>query len=135
MNNTFAFGLLVGGVAVLVGAAIFKSKNSTKYAEVNYDAEPPVEEDPVKEDPKTFKEKLEETVINVATKAVEQKERIEAITTVITLFTAVVTFKNALTKGRKTDATTRVIIFKPGDTDDELDKLISELKSDRRILA
>lgn len=131
MNNTFAFGLLVGGVAVLIGAAIFKSKSSTKYAEVNYDAEPPVEEEP-----KTFKEKLEEAVINVTTKAVEHRERIEAVTTVIALFTAVVTFKNALTKGRnKTESTTRVIIFNPGDDNDEINKLVNELKSDRRILA
>ena len=144
MSNNLVIGMLIGGAAVVIGAALYKERK--KYADVNRvsdtDSTDFVDSEDVVEEPKTFKEKIEEAVINTTTKMVEYKEKIDAATFLVGLMTALVSFIASvlnLRKGLKKEETPINYYFlvpKKEDANEEaLACLIKELKEDRRVLS
>lgn len=145
MSGHFIIGLLIGGAAVGIGAAFYKERK--KYADVtrvsDSDSSDFVDsEDDVKEEPKTFKEKVEAVILKATEKVVEYKEKIDAATFLVGLMTASVGFVGSvlnLRKGLKKEETPTNYYFLVPDksyaTPDHMERLVDELKEDRRILS
>lgn len=137
MNSNFIIGTIIGGVAVLVGAAILKSSKE-KYAEVKVENTDDTTDIP-EEEPKTIKEKVESKAMEAAAIVVEHQETIKAVTTVLGMFAAAVKLKNLIKDGKaSSEPKTEIYVFKTADelaSDDILKQFVQDLKNGRGIKA